>query len=108
MREELRKVQSSAALFERQRAPGVGYWSAARTSSSAEANGRTSMSSTDLSSPASPKSDGTPLPNEEEVNLEYLRNVILQFLENEKMRVCGLGPAWSITTILTSTCRSRT
>lgn len=26
---------------------------------------------------------------EEAVNLEYLRNVVLQFLENEKMRVSG-------------------
>ena len=86
MREELRKVQNSAALLERQRNPGVGYWSVARHDNSSEAR---------LSSP-SPSSEGatlsrvqshTPAKNEEEVNLEYLRNVILQFLEHKEMRV---------------------
>jgi chromosome segregation ATPase len=92
LRDELRKVQSSVARFERQRAPGVGYWSASRTTSSNEVNGRTSLSSTDLNSPSSPRLDGTPLPNEEDVNLEYLRNVILQFLEHKEMRVCSPLP----------------
>jgi hypothetical protein len=87
LREELRKVQSSVALFERQRAPGVGYWSASRSSSSTEIP-RSSMSSTDLPlSPGTPKIDGGPGgQNEEEVNLEYLRNIILQFLEHKDMR----------------------
>lgn len=84
LREELRKVQSSAALLERQRNPGVGYWA-----SKAE-------SSTDLRSPASSTSELPTTPraesptsarSEEEVNLEYLRNVILQFLEHKEMRV---------------------
>jgi hypothetical protein len=38
---------------------------------------------------------GGSVQGDEEVNLEYLRNVILQFLENEKMRVrhnLGLSP----------------
>lgn len=87
LREELRKVQSSAALLERQRNPGVGYWTA--RSEPAAPDVRTSVSSTSSDSrvaspaPTSPK-------NEEEVNLEYLRNVILQFLEHKEMRVSGL------------------
>ncbi|KAJ7492547.1 hypothetical protein FB451DRAFT_1078701 [Mycena latifolia] len=84
LREELRKVQSSAALLERQRNPGVGYWTS--RSDSAAPDTRTSMSSTTsdsrVSSPAPPASPK----NEEEVNLEYLRNVILQFLEHKEMR----------------------
>ncbi|KAG5648052.1 hypothetical protein DXG03_007087 [Asterophora parasitica] len=81
------KVQSSAALLERQRNPGVGYW----TSRPAESNTTGSPTSVDtpssetgsrLSSPAPPAKAA----KEEEVNLEYLRNVILQFLENKEMR----------------------
>ncbi|KAJ7631008.1 hypothetical protein FB45DRAFT_990856 [Roridomyces roridus] len=79
LREELRKVQSSAALLERQRNPGVGYWKEpvapeARSVSSASSDSRVASPA-----PTSPK-------NEEEVNLEYLRNVILQFLEHKEMR----------------------
>jgi len=82
LREELRKVQSSAALLDRQRGPGVGYWSSA--------------SAPDVSgplSPTSPRPPGSSRPespvtksNDEDVNLEYLRNVILQFLEHKEMR----------------------
>ncbi|OCH95795.1 hypothetical protein OBBRIDRAFT_816376 [Obba rivulosa] len=80
MREELRKVQSSAALLERQRGPGVGYW-AARQDSSSEA--RSPRSSIDTGSrPSSPSVDKS----DEEVNIEYLRNIILQFLEHKEMR----------------------
>lgn len=88
LREELRKVQSSAALLERTRSPGVGYWGASRTESTQDV--RTSMSATDLSSQNGSSRSGSPAPgvNEEEVNLEYLRNVILQFLEHKEMRVC--------------------
>ncbi|KAJ7487679.1 hypothetical protein B0H11DRAFT_1721098 [Mycena galericulata] len=83
LREELRKVQSSAALLERQRNPGVGYWTS-RTESSAP-DVRTSRSSTSSDSRvASPTPSSQK--NEEEVNLEYLRNVILQFLEHKEMR----------------------
>lgn len=77
LREELRKVQSSAALLEKQRNPGVGYWRA-------ENGSRTSMSSDNGSRPSSP-APTTPK-SDEEVNLEYLRNVILQFLEHKEMR----------------------
>ncbi|KAJ7038120.1 hypothetical protein C8F04DRAFT_1220408 [Mycena alexandri] len=84
LREELRKVQSSAALLERQRNPGVGYWTSRSEPTAPES--RTSISS------ASDFRVGTPPPaspqqqQEEEVNLEYLRNVILQFLEHKEMR----------------------
>ncbi|KAJ3568074.1 hypothetical protein NP233_g5956 [Leucocoprinus birnbaumii] len=85
LREELRKVQSSAALLERQRNPGVGYWTT-RTSESSPSD-----TTATTPTPGSPR-NGSPAPdsqspkNEEEVNLEYLRNVILQFLEHKEMR----------------------
>ncbi|KAJ7706097.1 hypothetical protein B0H17DRAFT_919676 [Mycena rosella] len=86
LREELRKVQSSAALLERQRNPGVGYWTS--RADSAAPDTRTSMSSTTSSDSrvASPAPPAPPKNEEEEVNLEYLRNVILQFLEHKEMR----------------------
>jgi len=88
LREELRKVQSSAALLERQRNPGVGYWTSRVTEASSPAEPRASISSFDspsrTSSPAPGSTSSTK--NEEEVNLEYLRNVILQFLEHKEMR----------------------
>jgi hypothetical protein len=83
LREELRKVQSSAALLEKQRNPGVGYWA------SKDANGmesRTSISS-NSDRPAGATSPTDQSRAEEEVNLEYLRNVVLQFLEHKEMRV---------------------
>ncbi|KAF8807465.1 hypothetical protein BYT27DRAFT_7165127 [Phlegmacium glaucopus] len=90
LREELRKVQSSAALLERQRNPGVGYWTTRKSESSAPSEPRTSIS---LPTPDTPTRVSSPIPsatppnqNEEEVNLEYLRNVILQFLEHKEMR----------------------
>ncbi|KAF9481368.1 hypothetical protein BDN70DRAFT_803504 [Pholiota conissans] len=86
LREELRKVQSSAALLERQRNPGVGYW----TTRISESNGSTSEPRTPQPETparvASPTPSTTSIKNEEEVNLEYLRNVILQFLEHKEMR----------------------
>ncbi|KAJ6575196.1 hypothetical protein B0H19DRAFT_1208639 [Mycena capillaripes] len=85
LREELRKVQSSAALLERQRNPGVGYWTSRSESVAPET--RTSLSSFSDSRVASPAPDPPTSPKqEEEVNLEYLRNVILQFLEHKEMR----------------------
>ena len=84
LREELRKVQSSAALLERQRNPGVGYW------------GAKGESTTDLRSPTastyelpgnSPRPASPTTQSDEDVNYEYLRNVILQFLEHKEMRV---------------------
>ncbi|KAJ6610071.1 hypothetical protein B0H10DRAFT_2438222 [Mycena sp. CBHHK59/15] len=82
LREELRKVQSSAALLERQRNPGVGYWTSKNENAAPDV--RTSMSSSSDSRVASPVPVSPQ--NEEEVNLEYLRNVILQFLEHKEMR----------------------
>ncbi|KAG1864127.1 hypothetical protein DFJ58DRAFT_772787 [Suillus subalutaceus] len=85
LREELRKVQNSAALLERQRNPGVGYW----TSRTENTDSRASISSgTDLPSRASSPGPSSPTPSkgDEDINLEYLRNVILQFLEHKEMR----------------------
>ncbi|KAH0838360.1 mediator complex subunit Med5-domain-containing protein [Lanmaoa asiatica] len=85
LRDELRKVQNSAAVLERQRNPGAGYW----TSRPEVAGSRTSISSI----PDAPSSSSLPLvKNEEEINYEYLRNVILQFLEHKEMR-SGISPA---------------
>ncbi|KAF8216144.1 hypothetical protein K438DRAFT_1926517 [Mycena galopus ATCC 62051] len=84
LREEVRKVQSSAALLERQRNPGVGYWT---SKESAPPEIRTSISSASDSRGVSPVPPTSPAKHEEEeVNLEYLRNVILQFLEHKEMR----------------------
>ncbi|KAG1757494.1 hypothetical protein EDB19DRAFT_1891247 [Suillus lakei] len=85
LREELRKVQNSAALLERQRNPGVGYW----TSRNENTDSRTSISSgSDLPSRAASPGPTSPTPSkgDEDINLEYLRNVILQFLEHKEMR----------------------
>lgn len=90
LREELRKVQSSAALLERQRNPGVGYWNRV-----GDAEGVPQSPAMSTTSEISLPSEASPRPNspavaatnqEEEVNLEYLRNVILQFLEHKDMR----------------------
>ncbi|KAH9837110.1 uncharacterized protein C8Q71DRAFT_707171 [Rhodofomes roseus] len=82
LRDELRKVQSSAALLERQRNPGVGYW-ASRQDVSGERSPRSSMDGRD--SPSRPSSPALSQ-SDEELNIEYLRNVILQFLEHKEMR----------------------
>ncbi|PPQ88658.1 hypothetical protein CVT25_010234 [Psilocybe cyanescens] len=91
LREELRKVQSSAALLERQRNPGVGYWTTRVSESGGSSENRRPSVSTPP--PETPSRVSSPTPstatsnkNEEEVNLEYLRNVILQFLEHKEMR----------------------
>ena len=83
LREELRKVQSSAALLERQRNPGVGYGISRHDANGPEPRNSISSSSSSPSRPESP----VPVSNNDEVNLEYLRNVILQFLEHKEMRV---------------------
>jgi GRIP domain len=87
LREELRKVQSSAALLDRQRGPGVGYWSSPNTSD-------VNLSPTPApSQPASTSRPESPVTasSDEDINLEYLRNVILQFLEHKEMRVRPLS-----------------
>lgn len=81
IRDEMRKIQSSVQLMERQRNPGVGYWaqgSNAPTPTSAASDKQTSGTASPTPSGDSNK--------DEEVNLEYLRNVILQFLEHREMR----------------------
>ncbi|KAK7694843.1 hypothetical protein QCA50_002031 [Cerrena zonata] len=86
IREELRKVQSSAALLEKQRNPGVGYWAARSESTTDLRSPRSSVS--DLPSQERSSRPGTPTAarSDEELNVEYLRNVILQFLEHAEMR----------------------
>ncbi|KAI0051775.1 hypothetical protein FA95DRAFT_202400 [Auriscalpium vulgare] len=88
LRDELRKVQSSAALLERQRNPGIGYWSAARQDGIPDSPAPVSQVTSSPSSRVNSPLPGSPAPsgNDEEVNLEYLRNVILQFLEHKEMR----------------------
>ncbi|ELU43102.1 vesicle-mediated transport-related protein [Rhizoctonia solani AG-1 IA] len=89
LRDELRKVQSSAALLERQRPGGVGgFWSGTNPGNQTGKNGNgvTSPTSPRPSSPTVSEAGATPTKQEEEVNLEYIRNVILQFLEHKEMR----------------------
>ncbi|KAF8741912.1 hypothetical protein RHS02_03702, partial [Rhizoctonia solani] len=89
LRDELRKVQSSAALLERQRPGGVGgFWSGTNSGNQTGKNGNgvTSPTSPRPSSPTVSEAGATPTKQEEEVNLEYIRNVILQFLEHKEMR----------------------
>ena len=95
LREELRKVQSSAALLERQRNPGVGYW-ASKTDSSSERSPMSSTTELSRDSPDRPSSPSTSK-SDEEVNYEYLRNVILQFLEHKEMRVNNLSYLYKTT-----------
>ncbi|OCF72806.1 hypothetical protein I204_06035 [Kwoniella mangroviensis CBS 8886] len=127
LRDEMRKLQSSVQLMERQRNPGVGYWSGTAQGGSTinprsgvpspsptptpvsvsgsigsptQSESRNSLESnnTRTGAPGTPttlQTASTALPSghgevkqqdEEEVNLEYLRNVILQFLEHKEMR----------------------
>ena len=96
LRDELRKVQSSAQLLERQRNPGVGYWAAGQGAAPGAPHSRSGSVSAAVATPTPPSTSTSPPPRtgsavsdkneEEEVNLEYLRNVILQFLEHKEMR----------------------
>src|SRR5258708_37773279 len=79
LREELRKVQSSAALLERQRNPGVGHWGTPRpvgSGSGDTANDSELRVSTPSPSPADTPSRSSlsiaSTKTEEEVNLEYV------------------------------------
>ncbi|KAI0375368.1 hypothetical protein BV20DRAFT_1032611 [Pilatotrama ljubarskyi] len=85
LRDELRKVQSSVALLEKQRNPGVGYWASRNESTSEIRSPRSSVSDLARESPSRPSTPST-VKSDEEVNFEYLRNVILQFLEHKEMR----------------------
>jgi hypothetical protein len=104
----MRKVQSSAALLERQRNPGVGYWTSRQAQSSVDVRTSISSNSSDVPSrPGSPQPAVSPVKNEDakneqEVNLEYLRNVILQFLEHKEMRVSSfynIDSCWCLSVV---------
>ena len=75
LREELRKVQSSVQLMEKQRNPGVGYWSAANQASSsasgAVANGTVSAGMGSRSQSMS--GEGTPLSESSRKSIESSR-----------------------------------
>ncbi|GAA6060140.1 hypothetical protein JCM10212_001437 [Sporobolomyces blumeae] len=109
LREELRKLQSGVLLSEKQRHPGVGYFSSFNASSSTTVNGNPSspdsvapLPSTGINQVVSPTASVTSLASgsagglggtarangnaDEALNFEYLRNVILQFLEKPDMR----------------------
>ena len=100
----MRKVQSSAALLERQRNPGVGYWN--RVSDNEPQSPAVSAASELSPRPASPAPSTTSSTNknEEEVNLEYLRNVILQFLEHKEMGVSVLADGCIIVLVVGTAC----
>ena len=99
LRDELRKVQSGILMSEKQRNPGVGYFSnyAANGSSStasplASPPVEGSHPSTGPSTPLTKSQSDVGAPsnskaNDEAMNFEYIRNVILQFLEHKEMRV---------------------
>lgn len=100
LRDELRKLQSGVLLSEKQRNPGVGYFSSFNQSTS------TVPTSPDLSSSSSPRAtptaslksptesngEGGVGTGDEALNFEYLRNVILQFLERPEMRASPVYP----------------
>ncbi|GAA5842849.1 hypothetical protein JCM5353_003713 [Sporobolomyces roseus] len=102
LREELRKLQSGVLLSEKQRHPGVGYFSSFNSSSNGNPGSPEPIpsgagqvlsrteSSTSLASTATggglsggARANGSA---DEALNFEYMRNVILQFLEKPEMR----------------------
>lgn len=80
-------MQSSVALLEKQRNPGVGYWTTRTSESGNPVESGTSTPTTSTPRTNSPAPGSSGHHSEEEVNLEYLRNIILQFLEHKEMRV---------------------
>ncbi|KAL7341974.1 hypothetical protein BJY59DRAFT_31307 [Rhodotorula toruloides] len=113
LREELRKLQSGVLLSEKQRHPGVGYFSSFSQQSApsvaplpAAGASTTSLAST-IGGPASPPLSATSPPasisgglaggakanGDEALNFEYIRNILLQFLEKPEMRVRSLVSA---------------
>ena len=83
LRDELRKVQASAALLEKQRGLGTSYWSGPVDAAKSSTSSNGTRQSTVSGSPKESKTDG-------DINLQYLKNIILQFLEHKDMRVSGL------------------
>lgn len=113
LRDELRKLQSGVLLSEKQRNPGVGFFSTPSRSYSVSGPSGTPLSPTSselgresrsesvssLSGPGSVEklSDGmgvASINGEEALNFEYIRNVILQFLERPEMRVSNISSAY--------------
>ncbi|KIK93656.1 hypothetical protein PAXRUDRAFT_828758 [Paxillus rubicundulus Ve08.2h10] len=86
LRDELRKVQNSIAVLERQRNPGVGYWTSATESRTSISSVSDAPSLSRAASPGPSSSSPALAKGDEEINFEYLRNVILQFLEHKEMR----------------------
>ncbi|KAM0792100.1 hypothetical protein ACM66B_004804 [Microbotryomycetes sp. NB124-2] len=115
LREELRKLQSGVLSSEKQRNPGVGYFSSFNQSSSTLRTTNSTASETgvpaSVSSPPAATTTNATSPvaspsgasasrtsiggglgparasaDDEAVNFEYLRNVVLQFLERPEMR----------------------
>ncbi|EGN92554.1 hypothetical protein SERLA73DRAFT_99084 [Serpula lacrymans var. lacrymans S7.3] len=88
LREELHKIQTSLSLLERRRSPGVGYWSPRQGKTPVDSRTSTSSLSDPTDRVASPDQTSSPkqTKSDEEVNFEYLRNVIMQFLEHKEMR----------------------
>lgn len=111
LRDELRKIQSGLLVSEKARNPGVGYFANLGKDRTAadSATGTPNTSSPDLSSAVSPSLSasasatnasadnlslneasvkrGSTDKEAEAINFEYIRNVILQFLEHKDMRV---------------------
>ncbi|KAF9229358.1 hypothetical protein BS17DRAFT_689886 [Gyrodon lividus] len=88
LRDELRKVQNSITVLERQRNPGVGYWTSRPETTGSRASTSSDSVCQSPNRAASPGPSPSPVPGkgDEEINFEYLRNVILQFLEHKEMR----------------------
>ncbi|GAA5877488.1 hypothetical protein JCM16303_003352 [Sporobolomyces ruberrimus] len=105
LREELRKLQSGVLLSEKQRNPGVGYFSSFNSSSNGNPTspnavtplhgpGQVISPAASVSSLASAATGAGGLSGnarangsaDEALNFEYMRNVILQFLEKPEMR----------------------
>lgn len=94
-------MQSGVLLAEKQRQPGVGYFASfSQPSGSHAAHASTSSfvspplvtppSATSAAAASTPGQPMVPNPNgnaEEAISYEYLRNVVLQFLERPEMRV---------------------
>ena len=93
-------MQSSVTLLEKQRGPGVGYWASRNESTSDMRSPTSSVSDLKETSSSRPSSPST-VKSDEEVNFEYLRNVIMQFLEHKEMRVSRLDSTTAVTTNLT-------
>lgn len=109
MRDELRKIQSGVLVSDKARNPGVGYFASYGQQTPKQDGSLSStpdVTSPNMSATSAPLSrlgkdasseslslneanaSGSANNKEDEaINFEYLRNVIMQFLENKEMRV---------------------